>query len=287
MKRALKLALPVLILTELFLVWSGVMELRDALFIVVGVEVLLLVVGAGNLVLILRRYRRGRKEGLDVWKTLEDSLAVTLPRTVAQLVLKEPRIFISLFRWTFRRVRLAEGEFGYHRRSALREIVPLIVVATPMELVLVHVLAIAFSPWEWLKWALLALEVYATLWLFGLYACLVTLPHHLEAAGLRVRLGVFAEGFVPYKEIESVELENRRAPNSGDGLFYDPEEDALYVAAGGKTTVTLRLRTPRSAMGFLKESTPASVFHLAADDPGPFVQALRRYTAEIEVGTTG
>ncbi len=284
LKQALKLVLPALILAELLLVWSGVMGLRDALFVVAGLEALLLIFGAGNLVLILRRYQRGRSEGLDVWKALEDGLSVALPRTVARLILKEPRIFIALFRWTFRRVRLTENEFGYHRRSALREIVPLIIVATPMELVLVHVLAIAFSPWEWLKWVLLALEVYATLWLLGLYASLVTLPHRLEAAGLRLRYGVFAEGFVPYKDIESVELGSRKAPEYGDGLFHTPEEDALRVAAGGKTDVVLRLRTPRSATGFLKESAPASVFHIAADDPKPLAQALRQYLPEVTAG---
>lgn len=122
MKRALKLALPVLVLAELFLIWSGVMSFKDALLVVIGVEILLLVVGAGNL--FLCRYRRGRKRGLDWWAALEDGLAVMLPRKLARLVLKEPRIFIALFRWTFRRLKLSDNEFGYYRRSALREIVP-------------------------------------------------------------------------------------------------------------------------------------------------------------------
>lgn len=153
---------------------------------------------------------------------------------------------------------------------------------------MVHVLATAFSPWDWLKWVLLVLEVYATLWLLGLYACLVTLPHRLEATGLRLRFGVFAEGFVPYKELEIVELESRRAPDSRDGLSPAPEEDALYVAAGGKTDLTLRLRTPRSVTGFLKESAPASIFHVAADSPEPLAQGLWGLMARgITAGNAG
>lgn len=79
MKRALKLALPVLVLAELFLIWSGVMSFKDALLVVIGVEILLLVVGTGNLFLVLCRYRRGRKRGLDWWAALEDGLTVMLP----------------------------------------------------------------------------------------------------------------------------------------------------------------------------------------------------------------
>ncbi len=46
---------------------------------------------------------------------------------------------------------LADNEFGYHKRSMLREIMPLLMVAAPMELVVVHLLAHTLSPWEWLK----------------------------------------------------------------------------------------------------------------------------------------
>ena len=51
-------------------------------------------------------------------------------------------------------------------------------------------------------------------------------------------------------------------------------EDALYLATGGKTDVTLRLRAPRSMRGFLKETEPASRIHLAVDAPAGFVREL-------------
>ena len=190
--------------------------------------------------------------------------------------MKEPRLFASLFRWTFRRVKLADNEFGYHRRSMLRAIMPLLIISAPIELVVVHLLAHAFSPWGWLKWVLLILGIYGILWLLGLYASLVTLPHRLEETGLRLRHGVFAEGFVPYEEIEDAVRTDRKAPNSGDGLSHAPGEDALYLTTGGRTDVTLRLRVPRSIDGCLKESTPACLVHLAADDPGRLAWELRR-----------
>ena len=282
-RRALKWILPFVLLVEVVLTWLGIMELRDAVLVVAGLETLFLLIGLGGFVLVVRRYRRERKDGLDPWMALENSLSLVLPQPAARLVLKEPRIFACLLRWTFRRIKYADNEFCYHKRSVLRAIIPLLVVSAPMELVIVHVLALAFSPWEWLKWALLILGVYATLWIFGLYASLVDLPHRLERTGLRLRHGVLAEGFVPYTEIEEVVREERRAPTSGDGLSYAPEQEALYLATDGKTDLALRLKTQHSMMGFIKESAPAGRFHLTVNDPDQFVRQIRQ---RVEAETT-
>jgi len=197
MKRALKVLVPLVILAEATLVWSGAMDLGDAVLLVAVLEALLFVAGLGGLVLVVGRYRKERRAGTDAWRALEDSLSLVLPRVVARLAVKEPRLLVCLSRWAFRRVKLTNHEFAYHKRSLLRAIVPLLVVSGPVELLVVHVLALAFSPWWWLKWALLVLGAYATLWLLGLYASLVALPHRLEVEGLRLRYGLLAEGFLP------------------------------------------------------------------------------------------
>ena len=137
-----------------------------------------------------------------------------------------------------------------------------------------------------MKWAVFVLEIYAILWLLGLYASLVTLPHRLEEKGLRPRYGAFAGGFIPYEVIQDMARVVRKAPNSGDGLEYAPEEDALYLATGGKTDITLRLQTPRTINGFLKESASARILHLAADDPARLARELRRRMEERATGGT-
>jgi hypothetical protein len=273
-RHALKILVPLVVLAEAILVWSGVMDFGDAVLVVAGLEMLLFLVGMGSLIFVVRRYRTQRRAGLDAWSALEDGLALVLPRSVARFVLHEPRLLVSLVRWTFRRVRLAEGEFAYHRRSLLRAIVPVVIITSPLELLVVHLLAQALSPWAWLKWALLALGVYSVLWLLGFYASLVTRPHRLEATGLRLRLGVLAEGFIPYQEIESVVRKKIEVPHSGDGLSHVPDEDSLYLTTAGKTDVSLRLRAPRSVCGFLRETEPASRIHLAVDTPAWFVEEL-------------
>ncbi len=104
----------------------------------------------------------------------------------------------------------------------------------------------------------------------------MTLPHRLEEKGLSLSYGAFVAGFVPYKEIQDMSKGIRKAPSFEDGLEYAPEEDALYLAAGGKTDVTLHLRTSRTINGFLKESEPARILHLAVDDPGRIARELSR-----------
>jgi hypothetical protein len=275
-KRALKILVPLVVLAEVILVWSGAVDLDDAVLVVAGLEALVFLVGLGGLVLAARRYREERRAGMDAWRALEDGLSLVLSRAVARLAVKELRLFVCLFRWAFRRVSLGSDEFAYHKRSLLRAIIPLLVVSAPIELVVVHVLALAFSPWWWLKWALLVLGVYATLWLLGLYASLVALPHRLEEEGLRLRYGLLAEGFVPYQEIETASRKERRASNPGDGLSRVTGEEALYLATSGETDVALRLRAPRSMRGFLKETEPASLVCLAIDEPDRFVRELCR-----------
>ena len=196
MKRALKWLLPVLILAEVVLVWSGLLDLADAVFVVVGIEVLLLAAAAGEVVLVVRRYRRGRDAGLDLWAALEESFAVLLPRKAARIAVLEPRLWVCLLRWISRRTRTSDREFGYHERSQMRLILVMLSFTTPVELLVLELLA----PWAWLRISLLVLGLYALLWMFGLYASLVTLPHRLEESGLWLRYGALAEGLVPLFE---------------------------------------------------------------------------------------
>jgi len=141
MKSALKWLLPVLILAEVALVWSGLLDVGDAVLVLAGIEILIVLTGIGGIILFARRYRRGRSAGLDLWAALEDGLAVLLPRRVTRFVLHEPRLLAALLRWTFLRVTPADNEFGYHKRSILRAILPLVIVTSPVELLVVHLLA--------------------------------------------------------------------------------------------------------------------------------------------------
>lgn len=65
MKRLLKWLLPTLIFVEVALVWFGMLNLKEAAFIVGGIETLILLTGIGEVLLMVQRYRKDRSSSLD------------------------------------------------------------------------------------------------------------------------------------------------------------------------------------------------------------------------------
>ena len=290
MRRAARLAVPVLLLASGALaLQADLLEAREALLVAVALEALLLAAGAGGMLLVLRRFRERRAKGVERWRALEEALSLVMPGVAARLIVTEQLVFWCLLRWALgRRTGPArKGEFGYHRRSSLRTILPLVILLSPAELGATHLLAHLLSPWPPLKWVLLALGVYALLWLAGLYASLILLPHRMEEDGLRLRYGAHAEVFVPYAEIEEVEVRPLSPAGSGRGLFpaegliWSSEEGVLLIPVGGKTDLSLRLRSPLEGRGLFRSLGPAAKIRAAADEPSRRAEELRRRLAAL------
>lgn len=274
LERTLKWLLPVLIVIEIVLVWTGWLDLGTAIGVTLAIEVLLVLVAGRQLFVVVRRYRRQRTAGLDVWAALEDGLTVLLPRPLARIVSLEPRMIACLFLWLFRRRRQVTGQFSYHRRSWGGALLILVLLTVPVEIFIVELLV----PWAWLRWLLLIAGLYGVLWFGGLIASLKVLPHRLETRGVRLRHGNLAEVFIPYHEIATVEQQSLRAPGGRDGLVTDRKAGSAYLSVGGRTDVTLRLHTARPVHGLLRPTPPVTTIHVAADDPAHLTAALRTRT---------
>jgi hypothetical protein len=252
---------------------AGLFDARAAAIVLAGLEALVLVVAGRQVVLAVRGYRRDRAAGLDVWAALEDGLAVLLPRPLARLAALEPRLWYCLSRWLTRRGRRTDGlEFPYHRRSLIGAIVIVALLTAPVEILFFELVI----PWRWLRLVLLVSAVYAFVWLLGLYASLVVLPHRLESDALHLHYGALAEGRIPYTAIGAVERARRSAPGGRDGPRVADEggAPALYLAVGGRTDLTLRLREPRTFSGLRGPTLPVETVHLATDDPDRLLRAL-------------
>ncbi|HET7079172.1 MAG TPA: hypothetical protein VFM49_17190 [Chloroflexia bacterium] len=274
MKRMLKWFLPALIVAEIALVWGNVLDVSTALLVGGAVEGLLLLVVAGEIALMVRDYRRNRAAGLNVEAAVIEGLSVLLPRPVARFVALEPRIWICLYRWALRRRPLAADEFRYSKRSMMGTMLAFVVMVVPVETLAYEFLI----PWPWLRWVLFLATIYMTLWVVGLYASLQVLPYRLEADGIRLHYGLLADGFVPYAQIADVVVERAKAPGGQEGLRVVPQRGAAYLAAGGRTDLTLRLHEPVVLQGLIKAAAPARVLYLAADDPARLGAALRDRT---------
>ena len=271
MKRMLKWCLPALVVAEIALVWGRVLDAGTALLVGGGIELLLLLVVGGEIVLVVSDYRRNRAAGLNVEAAVVEGLSVLLPRPVARFVALEPRIWICLYRWAFRRRPLAAEEFRYSKRSMMGTMLAFVVMVVPVETLAYEFLI----PWPLVRWILFLATIYMTLWVVGLYASLQVLPYRLEAAGIRLHHGLLADGFVPYAQIADVIVERAKAPEGQEGLRAVPQRSAAYLAAGGRTDLTLRLHEPVVLQGMIKEAAPARLLYLAADDPTALAAALR------------
>jgi hypothetical protein len=261
--------LPLLIVAEIGVVRSGLIDLGSAIGIAVAVEGLLLLVASRNIVIAARRYRQNRGVGLDGWSALEDGLTAFFPRPIARLVALEPRIWSYLWIWLFRRRKTGVDEFPYRKRSYVITYLLLVVVSTPVEIFAFEVLL----PWAWLRAVLLILGIYTFVWIFAFNASLSVLPHRLRATGLDLHYGFVAGGHIPYPAIERVILERRR-PKDGEGLRVVKGENTAYLAVGGRTDLTLVLREPLRLEGLLARTEPVTTICVAADDPQKLYDAL-------------
>lgn len=270
MEHATKWLMLVLIIAEVILVRAGLLDVATAVVVVVGIEALLFVVAGRQIVIAVRRYRRDRVTGLDLWTSLEDGLSSLLPRPLARVVALEPKLWACLGKWVLRRNRPGQREYHYHKRSPVGSLLLVVLFTAPVEVLLFELLV----PWAWLRWLLLIGAIYMLFWAFGFYASLLMLPHRLGPAGITLRYGAVAEGSIPYSEIARVERERRQPLGRGDGLSVQRTESAAYLAVGGQTDVTLHLRTPRALCGLLGPTVPVTTVHLAVDDPTGLVREL-------------
>jgi hypothetical protein len=122
--------------------------------------------------------------------------------------------------------------------------------------------------WPTAHEVVLVLDVYTVLLVVGLHAACVVRPHVLTARALRVRYGVHVDLPIPLSAIRAVRRETRSVQ--------EPAADALDLAVGSQTSVTLELAEPVTHMTFLGRRRDVRVVRLHADDPATLAQALTR-----------
>lgn len=275
-ERVTKWAMPILIVAEIVMVRSGMLNLQAAVGMVVGIESLLALVAGAQVFRMLRRYRRDRAAKLDAWSALEASFAELLPRRAARIVTLEFQLWACLVLWVFRRRRADPSMFTYHKRSIFGVFLLAALFSSPVEILLFEFLI----PWAWLKVVLLLASVYSVFWLVGLYASQVTLPHRLEAEGVRLHAGALASGFIPYAALAEVAREQRKTPKKSQGLSLSADQSAAYFGIDGTSDAALHLSVPQQMRGFVKWTPPVSTVYLAVDEPERFVRELRQRLAQ-------
>jgi hypothetical protein len=274
MRRLGQWALPLLLAALLALRIIGALDGQAALIGTFAVELGALAWASWRARRAVSSYRLQRQTGVDSWTALRAALERALPGPAARLIALEARLWICLCVWALRRNVPRAGVFPYARHSMLGGLLVVIALGGPVEALVVHLLL----PWAWLRWTVLALEVYGAFWLLGYYASLRVLPHQLEADGLRLRYGALAEAWVPYHALQHIELERRAPRAGGEGALrtHNPDGEPVgWLVVGGRTDLTLTLDAPATLTRVLGRPIVARQLHVAADDAPELQAALR------------
>ncbi|MGY1705933.1 hypothetical protein ACI79C_15310 [Geodermatophilus sp. SYSU D00697] len=159
-------------------------------------------------------------------------------------------------------VRPGEVALPYAGRFGL--VVGVLCALGVLETLVVHVLL----PWEVARWVLLAVSVYALMWMVGFSLSLRQHPHVVRDGELVVRFGHFRSVVVPLAGLAAV----RRSVETGHRRTVVREGDRLVVSVMGDTNVEVRCEPPVQVPG---QDGPVARVALYADDPAAAVRELR------------
>jgi hypothetical protein len=198
-----------------------------------------------------------------------------IPHPMRRVLRYELSMWLSLYRWLFRRPGPAGQAFSYFR--TLAPVMWAFIVVGAIEIPAVHLLL----PWPVAERIALVAGIYGLLWMVGMMASNRVNPHTVDDDGLHVRLGGTVHLLVPWETIEAVRIRRRPYEGARSIRIEDVgEQRVLAVVVGGQTTLDVVLSRPLPLPGFRGDPDPVEGLRLFADDDKALAATLRAGLAE-------
>lgn len=160
-------------------------------------------------------------------------------------------------------IEAPKGErFTYHKESGYFAFLGVIIFALVVETAIFHLLLMQWS--NVAAWILTGISIYSLFFVFGDFNAIRKRPIYFKEDGLMVRVGIRWRVFIPFEEIESVEL---RIPDK------DKEEFANFIVAGEANTV-INLKSEVTAKGLYGFKKTFSRLALNMDNRQDFQKQL-------------
>lgn len=196
----------------------------------------------------------------------------TVIRLLRHAVEFEIGIWVSLYRWIFRRPRVPHPDdeaFSYV--GAVAAVIWAFIGVSAIEVPAAHLLL----PWEHVRGILLILGIWGLLWMVGYLASLKTYPHVIGDDGLRIRCGYRYDITIPWSAITSVTHHRRDLPSNR--TIHRTESDdgtVLQIGINSQTTIDVELV---EALTVRLPSGPETVAAIRcyADEPAALVTAAK------------
>jgi hypothetical protein len=223
--RWLMLVIP---LVDVALVLPGVLSLRTGIVVALVLEALLAAVLVVETAAFRRAYRAERRLGGSRRAGLVAGAEAVWPPVVLRLARAEAGVVRSLWWAVRRRSDVGPGDLPLPYAGRFRLVLGALAVLGALETAVVHVLL----PWQTARWVLLAVSLYALLWVLGSGLSLFQHPHLLRDDELVLRFGHLRSVAVPLPGLVAV----RRSVRSGHEEVLRRDGDRLVLSVMGTRT---------------------------------------------------
>jgi hypothetical protein len=191
----------------------------------------------------------------------------------------EAAMWRGLYRWVTRRpLQLAPGDEAFGHAGPVKPIFAVFIVLSALEIPILDLIIRHLVPWPAVRYIALAAGVYGLVWMIGLLGALLTNPHIVGEAGIRIRNGTSVDVTIPWDAVATVSHRYRTLPSSRAIQV----EDAV-LSTGGQTSVNVTLREP---LTLPVHKDPAREIRFYADDPKALVALAKRAVDQGVGGAT-
>lgn len=183
----------------------------------------------------------------------------------------ESAMWRGLYRWISRRpLKLAPGDVAFGHAGPVKPAYAVFIALSALEIPIFDLIISRLVPWTAVRYAALAAGTYGLIWMIGLLGALLTNPHVVGDAGIRIRNGTSVDVTIPWAAVADVRHRYRSLPSS---RAIQADGDVLNLGTGGQTNVDLVLREPRPLLG---RPEPVREVRFYADDPKALVALVKQ-----------
>ncbi|MET0297012.1 MAG: hypothetical protein ABW024_06395 [Microbacterium sp.] len=182
-------------------------------------------------------------------------------------------MWVSLYRFIFRRPRVPAGASAFAYHSPVLTILVIFIVLSAIEIPIVDLIV---HPWPWVRIPLLLAGIWGVTWMLGLLMGYLTRPHAVGPDGIRARAGAEVEIDLPWDVVASVERSRDVVEKGPKVRDEQPHGRTLALRMQDETNILIVLDGPVTArLG--SDSVGFDAVRLWTDDPDGFLAAVRTH----------
>lgn len=174
-------------------------------------------------------------------------------------------IYYSILNW--RKPKLQDNEFEYHRRGGVREVLSVLMLAIVAEAFAIHLLLAQWN--EIVAWFFTFLSIYTMFQVIGILRSMPRRPMKIENGNLYLKYGLFNDATIPLVDIQEIKLERK-------GLKFD---DNIRMLSGlgeiDSYNVILHLKNQHTMFGLYGFTKTFTTIAFHVDDKKRFEASLK------------